>query len=415
MARAAKVAGKREWQLLEAARAAGARADRAEARLAGMVTGSDRLAAERRAGQLADEAAAAERARLEVEAAHIDYVQQAAVSEAGLRSALAEAEAAARLLSCQLQALRPEEPLGGVAAMAETPGAGVPSDQSSTSSCGLSASGAAHQGPIVTEVAPCLVGSEELHDGSCQSTSIIPVAVGKRIRVEGTQGMLSAQGQGTERAGSLFEGPGRQELRALECCPQGAEGALLCGVRGTVSRSSALLGDMVLLLLSRLGTEGTAKRTWGLMQRHVADGSTRLRLWARAHPSESRAWVVWAALFANARAADALDAIVLVAPEHEAWLPSGSRAARNSGQAKTPEDAPWCAELLVVAWLLSCAFMGVSGVLRLVAAGRDALSLVAAGLRRLVMGLLGPLTSWCDLPAATAGLQRGAPSSAATT
>lgn len=108
----AKAADKREWREKELARAARQRAEAAEAKLAGIVSGSDRRDAERRAENLAKEAAAAERASIKVLAQHQQQMQLAAARESELRAALEAAEA-------EIRALRAE--LSGAAACGERP------------------------------------------------------------------------------------------------------------------------------------------------------------------------------------------------------------------------------------------------------------------------------------------------------
>lgn len=104
--KALKAGKKREWQLKEALEANARRADHSEARLRGMETGSDLLAAEGRARVLAEEADAAERARLATEAASLQQAAQASEREAQLRWALGAAEAAAAEHRRELQELR---------------------------------------------------------------------------------------------------------------------------------------------------------------------------------------------------------------------------------------------------------------------------------------------------------------------
>mmetsp|Transcript_120654 Transcript_120654/g.240255 ORF Transcript_120654/g.240255 Transcript_120654/m.240255 type:complete len:235 (+) Transcript_120654:1-705(+) len=92
LSRQARQAQKREWQQLEAMKFVERRAAAAELRLAGIVTGSERQAAERRASVLAEEAAAAEQARKNLEETHRRFMEEANDREKQLQNALVAAE-----------------------------------------------------------------------------------------------------------------------------------------------------------------------------------------------------------------------------------------------------------------------------------------------------------------------------------
>uniref|UniRef100_A0A7S4Q406 ShKT domain-containing protein n=1 Tax=Alexandrium monilatum TaxID=311494 RepID=A0A7S4Q406_9DINO len=128
MERAAREAGKREWRQMETAKAAAWRAERAEARLAGVDSGADRRAAERMVSELTDEAAAAEQARWKLEEAHRQLMREASERERQLRDALEGAEARLRAMEQELEAAagREQRLRGGVEAAAAAATAGLP-------------------------------------------------------------------------------------------------------------------------------------------------------------------------------------------------------------------------------------------------------------------------------------------------
>jgi len=104
LSRQARQAQKREWQQLEAMKFVERRAAAAEVRLAGIVTGSERQAAERRASVLAEEAAAAEHARTTLEETHCRLMEEASDREKQLRNALVAAEARNKHVQAKLEA-----------------------------------------------------------------------------------------------------------------------------------------------------------------------------------------------------------------------------------------------------------------------------------------------------------------------
>lgn len=106
-----KECSKREFQLQELARVANKRADQAEAQLAGRATGEDRLQAERRAAEHAQEAQAAEQARLKIEEAYRVEGTKAAAREHDLQERLERAEARVKLLEGQLETVETGEVL----------------------------------------------------------------------------------------------------------------------------------------------------------------------------------------------------------------------------------------------------------------------------------------------------------------
>jgi len=102
--RQARQAQKREWQQLEAMRFVERRAAAAEVRLAGIVTGSERQAAEKRASVLAEELSAAEQARKTLEESHRRLMEEASDRENQLRNALLVAETRNKEVQAKLEA-----------------------------------------------------------------------------------------------------------------------------------------------------------------------------------------------------------------------------------------------------------------------------------------------------------------------
>ena len=98
-----KECSKREFQLQELARVANKRADEAESQLAGRATGEERLQAEQRAAEHAQEAQAAEQARLKIEEAYRVESTKAAAREQELQERLAKAEARVQFLEAKLE------------------------------------------------------------------------------------------------------------------------------------------------------------------------------------------------------------------------------------------------------------------------------------------------------------------------